>query len=133
MENTYSQYLTLQEFKEQTGYDLTKRAEQGDFNSREEAASNFMQTCFDELVDEVIKPNKGPYWTKNFLIDVKSTDTSNPILEEMKLGFKKALKEHILYRWEVGDPVACADSNLPRYSEHCINILINSRILQRGY
>ena len=132
MEYTFEQYLTLDDFKEQTGYDLTKRVEQGDFETLEEAAKNFMQTCFDELVDEVIKPQNGDIWTNNFLQDILTDADDNYIIGTMKKGFIKAFKEHCLYRFEVGDPVAVGSSNLPRYSEHTIQLLCNARIIQRS-
>jgi transcriptional regulator with XRE-family HTH domain len=50
----------------------------------------------------------------------------------LKEGFIEALVQHNIYRFEVGDPIACADSNLPRFSEHTIEALVNNRIIFRG-
>jgi len=133
MEYTFQNYLTKEEFHEKSGYDLTKRLEIGDLTDSTKAANNFMQDCFDELVNEVIKPNRGIYWTKNFLVDVLSDEAeSNEILAEMKKGFIKAFYEHTLYRFEIGDPVACANKDLPRFSEHVIDTLATNRIIFRG-
>lgn len=131
---TYKNYITLDEFKALTGYDLTKRVEQGDYETKEEAANNFMQDCFEELKDEVIAQVMGTIWTKNFLQDILNDADVNsiPVLANMKQAFKKALKEHIVYRFEIGDAVACADKETPLYSEHCINLLAQARIICRG-
>ena len=134
-EYTFQNFLSLNEFREKSGYDLTKsgRLELGDFSNQEEAAKCFMQDCYDELVNEIIKPNRGIYWTKNFIIDMQSSEAeSNEILADMKRGFIEALKQHIIYRFEVGDPVACANKDVPKYSEHMLNALANSRIIVRG-
>ena len=128
---TYKDYITLDDIKNETGYDLTKRLEQGDFNSMQEVADNFMQDQFEE-VTSLISSKMGTIWTKNFLQDILTDAETEPIVEEMAMAFKNALKEHIVYRFEVGDPVAVGDSNTPRYSERMIEILVRNRILPRG-
>lgn len=130
-EFTYKNYITLDDIKDEAGYDLTKRLELGDFNSMQEAADNFMQDQFEEVVN-LISSKMGRIWCKNFLQDILTDAEIEPIVEEMALAFKDALKEHIVYRFEVGDPVAVGDSNTPRYSERMIDILVRNRIIPRG-
>lgn len=131
MEYTYKNYMTLQVFKQETGYDLTQRVEQGDLNSKEEAADNFMQDSFNEL-KRLVASKKGIYWTNNFLSDILTDADSNPVIMQMKLGFIEAFKELVIYRFEAGDPDAIGDSNLPRYSEKFIEALTIARIIPRG-
>lgn len=128
---TYKQYITLEDIKEEAGYDLTKRLEQGDFTSKQEAADNYMQDQFEEVTG-LISSKMGKIWTKNFLQDILTDADIEPVIEEMRDAFKNALKEHIVYRFEVGDPVAVGDSNTPRYSERMIDILVRNRIIPRG-
>lgn len=130
-EFTYKNYITLDDIKDEAGYDLTKRLELGDFNSMQEAADNFMQDQFEEVVN-LISSKMGRIWCKNFLQDILTDAEIEPIVEEMALAFKDALKEHIVYRFEVGDPVAVGDSNTPRYSERMIETLVRNRIIPRG-
>lgn len=131
MEFTYKSYLTLDEFREETGYDLTKRVTQGDFNSREDAADVFMQDQFDELKG-LIASKMGKTWTDNFLSDILTDADSNTIIAAMAEGFRTAYKEHVLYRFEIGDPIACANKELPRYSERMLDVLTRNRIIFRG-
>jgi len=131
MEYTYKNYMTLQEFKEETGYDVGSRAEQGDLNTKEEAANNFMQDSFNEL-KTLIASKRGPYWTNNFLQDILTDANTNPVIKVMAEGFREAFKQLALYRWEAGDPDAVGDSNLPRYSEKTIEALTIARIIPRG-
>ena len=128
---TYKQYITLEDIKNEAGYDLTKRLEQGDFSSKQEAADNYMQDQFEEVTG-LISSKMGKIWTKNFLQDILTDADTEPVIEEMRDAFKNALKEHIVYRFEVGDPVAVGDSNTPRYSERMIDILVRNRIIPRG-
>lgn len=128
---TYKQYITLDDIKNEAGYDLTKRLEQGDFASKQEAADNYMQDQFEEVTG-LISSKMGKIWTKNFLQDILTDADIEPVIEEMRDAFKNALKEHIVYRFEVGDPVAVGDSNTPRYSERMIDILVRNRIIPRG-
>lgn len=132
MEYTFQNYLTLDEFKEMSGYDLTLRLEIGDFGSREVAAQQFMQDCFNELVNSLIKPQRGTTWTNNFLSDLINYAATDTTVADMLEGFKYALKEHIVYRFENGDPIANADKELPRFSLHTIEYLINYHIVFRG-
>lgn len=131
MEYTYTNYMTLQEFKEETGYDVGSRAEQGDLNTKVEAANNFMQDSFNEL-KTLISSKKGIYWTKNFLQDILTDADENPVIKMMAEGFREAFKQLALYRWEAGDPDAVGDSNLPRYNEKTIEALTIARIIPRG-
>lgn len=131
MEYTYANYMTLQEFKEETGYDVGSRAEQGDLNTKVEAANNFMQDSFNEL-KTLISSKKGIYWTKNFLQDILTDADENPVIKMMAEGFREAFKQLALYRWEAGDPDAVGDSNLPRYNEKTIEALTIARIIPRG-
>jgi len=131
MQHDYKNYLTLDEFRERSGYDLLKRLEQGDFNNEEEAADRFMQDNFNEL-KSLIASKMGAQWTNNFLQDILTDANTNERVAELKEGFIEALVQHNIYRFEVGDPIACADSNLPRYSEHTIEALVNNRIIFRG-
>ena len=128
---TYKQYITLEDIKNEAGYDLAKRLEQGDFSSKQEAADNYMQDQFEEVTG-LISSKMGKIWTKNFLQDILTDADTEPVIEEMRDAFKNALKEHIVYRFEVGDPVAVGDSNTPRYSERMIDILVRNRIIPRG-
>lgn len=130
-EFTYKNYITLDDIKKESGYNLIERLELGDFNSKEEAADNFMQDQFDEVCN-LVASKMGIYWTKNFLSDILTDAETNEIVGQMAYGFRDALKEHIVYRFEVGDPVAIGDSNTPRYSERMIDALVRNRILPRG-
>jgi uncharacterized protein YdbL (DUF1318 family) len=130
-EFTYNNYLTLDDVKKETGYDIAARAEQGDFNSKEEAAKNFMQDTFEEL-KRIIASKMGIYWTNNFLSDILTDAETNEVIGQMAYGFREAYKELVVYRFEVGDPDAIGDSNTPRYSEKFIEILTLYRIVPRG-
>ncbi len=132
MEYTYKNYITLEEFKEMSGYDLTKRLEIGDLNSSDVAADNFMQDCFNEVVNSLIKPQRGNTWTNNFLSDLINYAATDTTVADMLVGFKYALKEHIVYRFELGDPIANADKETPRFSVHTIEYLMNYHIVFRG-
>jgi hypothetical protein len=131
MEYTYTNYMTLQEFKDETGYDVTSRAEEGDLATKEEAANNFMQDSFNEL-KTLISSKRGPYWTNNFLQDILTDADNNQVIKMMAEGFREAFKQLALYRWETGDPDALGDSNLPRYNEKTIEALTIARIIPRG-
>lgn len=131
MDYTYTNYLTLDEFKEQTGYDLTKRLELGDFNDSNKAANVFMQDNFNEIV-KLISMQRGKTWTNNFLSDMINYAATDTTVADMKEAFVEAFKTHCVYRFEVGDPVASADKETPRFSATTIEYLINYHILFRG-
>lgn len=131
MEFTYKSYITLDEFKNETGYDLTKRLQQGDFSNMQQAADVFMQDNFDEL-KRLIASKMGTYWTDNFYSDILTDAATDTTINAMANGLRQALKEHLIYRFEIGDAVACANKDLPRYSDRMIETLTLYRILPRG-
>lgn len=126
--------ITIEDIKSR-GYDLTAdgRLEQGDFETIEKAAEQFIEECCNS-VWSIIEKHRGFIWTIKFKEDMccdidKDTNEYAYLLQQ---ALKSALIEQVIFIYENGDYNASGiiDESRKKASPKVITKLYNYGILR---
>lgn len=125
--------ITIQDVKGR-GYDLTAdgRLNQGDFETIEKAAEQFIDECCNSIWG-LIEKHRGYLWTIKFKEDMQSNidKESNEKAYYIQQGLKAALLEQVIFIYENGDANASSikDDTRKAYSTKALSKLYNIGIL----
>ena len=105
------------------GYDLMADGVLDDthFNSREEAADDFMQNGFNQ-VTRLIAKYRGREWTNAFLQDMQQNDLSGKA-KEYQEAFHDAILEQCIFTYDCGDASASAYKGESQYAPKAVELL----------
>lgn len=130
---TYSDFITTEDVKAK-GYDLTNNTGllvQGDFDTLEEAAADFLKTCFDTIYD-LIEGKRGAEWAEDFFEDMAEeiNQTAMPKAYKLQKALKKAILIQTIYLLENGDSSDTSEkSEASPYSTKALRLLYSNGII----
>ena len=86
------------------GYDLLAdgRLNQGDFETIEESANQFIEECCNTIW-ALIEKNKGIKWANNFKKDMMRDDLDDEMAQLYQRVLKSAMLEQVIFIYENGD------------------------------
>lgn len=119
---SYKNYVDKEELIPR-GYDLMADGVLDDthFTSRDEAADDFMQNCFNQVTGLITK-YRGRTWTNAFLTDMQQNDLTGRA-KEFQVAFHDAILEQCIYTYDCGDASASAYKGESQYAPKAVELL----------